>query len=208
MRQIVTFATLALLFLVGGCKRDEGLNTPKDDPRAVDLGLSVKWAICNVGAENPEDFGDYFAWGETAPKSEYTEENCSTYLVKIEDFSGNPQYDAAAANWGNGWRVPTRIEQNELFNKCTWERITVNGVVGMQVTGPNGKSIFLPSAGYNELGYPQTSGSYGYYWSSTPGEEHGYLSYGLLIKYDKAEHSYRDWRYMGLSVRAVKDKKK
>jgi hypothetical protein len=78
--------------------------------------------------------------------------------------------------------------------------------MGMQVTGPNGKSIFLPSAGYNEMGHPQASQSYGYYWSSTPGEEHGYLSYGLLIKYDKRELFYRDWRYMGFSVRAVKDK--
>ena len=104
MRHLLTFATLTLLFLVGGCKRNEGANTPKDDPRAVDLGLSVKWAICNIGAENPEDFGDYFAWGETSPKSEYTEENCSTYRVIIEDFSGNPQYDVATANWGNGWR--------------------------------------------------------------------------------------------------------
>lgn len=207
MKRLLTLATIALLF-VSGCKRDEGDNTSKGDPRAMDLGLSVMWAICNVGAENPEEFGDYFAWGETAPKSEYTEENCSTYRVKIEDFSGDPQYDAASANWGDGWRMPTRVEQNELFNKCTWERETVNDVVGMQVTGPNGKSIFLPSAGYNELGYPQASGTYGYYWSSTPGEEHGYLSYGLLIRYNEREHSYRDWRYMGLSVRAVKHKKK
>ena len=207
MKRLLTLSTIALLLFVGGCNCDDN-NAPKDDPRAVDLGLSVMWAICNVGAEKPEEFGDYFAWGETTPKSEYTEENCSTYHVKIDDFSGNPQYDTATANWGDGWRMPTTLEQKELLTKCSVEHATINDVVGIKITGVNGKSIFLPATGYNEDGVPRLTGSYGYYWSSTPGEEHGYLSYGLLIQYDKSEHSYRDWRYMGFTVRPVKDKKK
>lgn len=210
MKRFITFAAITLFLLTGCCKegKESVTETPNEDPRAVDLGLSIIWANCNIGANNPEESGDYFAWGEITPKSEYTEENCSTYNVAIADFSGNPQYDAAAANWGNGWRMPTRWEQKELFNSCTWECITINNVVGMKATGPNGKSIFLPSAGYNEDGTPRMVGSYGYYWSSTPGDDFGYLAYGLVIKYDECEYSYRDWCYMGFTVRPVKDPRK
>uniref|UniRef100_UPI0025B2398C PEGA domain-containing protein n=2 Tax=uncultured Muribaculum sp. TaxID=1918613 RepID=UPI0025B2398C len=76
----------------------------------VDLGLSVKWAACNVGASSPEDYGNYYAWGETATKAEYTESNSKTYGKTMGDISGNPQYDAARANWGGTWRLPTKAE--------------------------------------------------------------------------------------------------
>ena len=87
----------------------------------VDLGLpsGVKWATCNVGASDPWEYGDYFAWGETSPKSEYTKENSKTYNRNMGDISGNPNYDAARANWGGSWRIPTKKEFHELGTECT-----------------------------------------------------------------------------------------
>ena len=133
----------------------------------VDLGLSVKWATCNVGATSPEDFGHYFAWGETSPKDEYTEDNCSTCGKQMSDIAGNAQYDAATANWGGDWRMPTKAEQEELLNNCTWTWTTQNGVNGYNVKGPNGNSIFLPAAGSRKSSL-YGAGSGGGYWGSTP----------------------------------------
>ena len=136
----------------------------------VDLGLpsGLKWATCNVGATSAEDYGDYFAWGETNPKAEYTYENSITYGEQMSDISGNAQYDAATANWGGSWRMPTIDEMRELVDHCEWEWTQVNGVDGSKVIGPNGSCIFLPAAGVRygaSLGYV---GYNGYYWSSTP----------------------------------------
>ena len=154
---------------------------------AVDLGLSVRWATCNVGAESPEEYGDYFAWGETEEKTNYA---WSTYkwcngsynsLTKYCTDSSfgtvdnkkvlDPEDDAATANWGGSWRMPTLDELEELCNKCSWKWTLVNGVSGQKVTGPNGNSIFLPAAGYRDGGGVYHRGSYGYYWSGAP-EEH------------------------------------
>ena len=86
----------------------------------VDLGLSVKWAICNIGASSPSDYGDYLAWGETETKDEYTNDNSVTYGdSSFGDISGNATYDAATANWGKKWRMPTRSEFEELLDDCT-----------------------------------------------------------------------------------------
>ena len=185
----------------------------------VDLGLSVKWASYNVGATSPEDYGHYFAWGETSPKEEYTEDNCPTYRPSSElqsqgyiDENGNltPQYDAATANWGGVWRMPTYVECNELLNNCTWEWTTHNGVKGYKVTGPNGNSIFLPAAGSccgSSINY--LAGSYGEYWnsygpyeSSHPDGNTYYLAYGFDFNSDR--HSMdTDHLYYGKSVRPV-----
>ena len=130
----------------------------------VDLGLSVKWATCNVGAVTPEEYGDYFAWGETKPKSSY---NSSTY-----SYSSNPSVlplskDAARVNWGGTWRMPTQAELQELRNNCTWTWTTQNGVKGNKVTSmSNGNSIFLPAAGYRDDSSLEYAGRNGYYWSS------------------------------------------
>lgn len=174
---------------------------------AVDLGLSVKWADRNVGASSPEDYGDYFAWGETEPKEVY---NRSTYKwckgsIKSQtkyctdpyygnnDFWDNkttldPDDDAATANWGSGWRMPTIVELGELTHKCTWVRTTQNGVYGCKVTGPNGNSIFLPASGYRSKSDLTDVGPYEdyyevYYWASdlfsiTPSNSPYYLGYG------------------------------
>ena len=134
----------------------------------VDLGLSVKWATCNVGASSPSDYGDYFAWGETSTKSSYTENNSKTYNKPMGDIAGNSQYDAARANWGSTWRMPTEKEFIELSVKCTWTWTSQGGHSGYRVTSKtNGNSIFLPAAGARggSLNYV---GSSGYYWSAGP----------------------------------------
>ena len=141
----------------------------------VDLGLpsGLKWATCNVGAFSPEKYGYYFAWGETAPKAEYTEENSITYGEEMNDISGNPQYDAARANWGGRWRMPRENEMEELLDYCEWEWTQMNGVNGYKVIGHNGKSIFLPAAGFRDGSSLDYTGSDGGYWSSTPYDDYG-----------------------------------
>lgn len=143
----------------------------KATPKAVDLGLpsGVKWATFNVGASSPVDYGDYFAWGETKPISKYTQGNSKNYNKNIGDISGNPSYDAARANWGGSWRMPTKAECQELINKCRWTWITSGGNKGYKVIGPNGKFIFLPAAGFYSGSVLNFVGKFGNYWSSTPG---------------------------------------
>ena len=119
---------------------------------SVDLGLSVKWASCNLGATKPEDYGNYYAWGETAPKAKYTEETYSYYSkdsqtwVNIGNDIAGTSYDAATVNLGGGWKMPTRQQMDELVNKCDWQWGEQNGIKGYFVSG-NGNSIFLPAAG-------------------------------------------------------------
>ena len=181
----------------------------------VDLGLpsGLKWATCNVGASSPEEYGDYFAWGETETKSEYTYDNSLTLDKTLEylkangyiDDEGNltPEHDAATANWGGSWRMPTKAEQQELLDNCTWKWTTQNGVDGYKVTGTNGNSIFLPAAGYRYGSSLNVAGSYGYYWSSTPyGNNFDYGAY-LLSFYDGDEYVYDDGRIYGLTVRPI-----
>ncbi len=154
----------------------------------VDLGLpsGTKWATYNVGATKPEEYGNYFAWGETQPKSEY---NWGTYKYCTADYDAeNNNYsnivmtkynatdgktvldatdDAATANWGANWRMPTREEMIELYSSCTHEWTTINGVRGRKFTGTNGNSIFLPATGNRYDKSLNLAGSAGYSWSST-----------------------------------------
>lgn len=184
----------------------------------VDLGLpsGLLWATCNVGANSPEDYGDYFAWGETEPKSNYNW-NWSTYFDTNNGGSTFQKYnnnggkkvlessdDAAHVNWGGSWRMPTREEQIELLNECTWEWTTQNGVNGRKVTGPNGNSIFLPAAG----GYCNSSlfdaGSEGNYWSSSLKAGDSSIAYSLYFNSHRPDWSNLIYRYYGLSVRPVR----
>ena len=171
----------------------------------VDLGLpsGLKWATCNVGATSAEDYGDYFAWGETNPKAEYTYENSITYGEQMSDISGNAQYDAATANWGGSWRMPTIDEMRELVDHCEWEWTQVNGVDGSKVIGPNGSCIFLPAAGVRygaSLGYV---GYNGYYWSSTPYDGfNDYCAYDLYFDYG-GEDVDGNLRCYGRTVRPI-----
>ncbi len=173
----------------------------------VDLGLSVMWAACNVGASSPEDYGDYFAWGETSTKSEYTDENCKTYCGKsIGSIAGNPQCDAAQANWGDTWRMPTVSEIDELVNKCTRTWTTRGGHNGYKITGPNGNSIFLPAAGWRVDTSLYGEGEEANYWSATPYEferrDVGYIANILHITNCDFSRSGLDFFY-GQSVRPV-----
>ena len=181
----------------------------------VDLGLSVKWATMNVGATSPEDYGGYYAWGETSPKSSYDSDNSVTDGLSYSELKsrgiigsdGNltAEYDAARANWGGSWRMPTLDELKELLNKCTWNWTTQNGVNGYKVTGPNDNSIFVPAAGYRYGTSLYDAGSHGYYWSSTPYERYSDLAYYLYFlsyNYDWGDW-YGSYRFLGRSVRPV-----
>lgn len=185
----------------------------------VDLGLSVKWATCNVGASKPENYGDYFAWGETRPKSTY---NWSTYRwcngssKSLTKYCTDSDYgtvdnktqlelsdDAARANWGGSWRMPTHDEWTELGQKCKWTWTIRNGVEGYKVTSKtNGRSIFLPAAGYRNVSSLYFAGSYGSYWSSSLDPyDPDWARYVYFSSSDVRWHYYS--RNSGLSVRPV-----
>lgn len=185
---------------------------------AVDLGLSVKWAGCNVGANSPEEYGDYFAWGETEEKTDYS---WSTYKWCNGSFNTQTKYctsssygtvdnkttldledDVAHVQWGGSWRMPTKAEQDELRAKCDWEWTTMNGVKGYQVTGPNGNSIFLPAAGHRNGTEVFYRGSFGYFWSGTLNEHYSYGAYGLLF-YSGSTTGATYYLNYGLPVRPV-----
>lgn len=172
----------------------------------VDLGLpsGVKWATMNVGAASHEESGEYYAWGEIAPKAEYTEANCTSYGLNMEDVTGNPERDAATAMWGSTWRTPTKEECEELLNNCTWEWDVQNGVGGKKVTGPNGNHIFLPVTGY-KYGNSIYVQDYGYYWSSTPISTYENYSYDFF--FDEPYNLSMRWddRCYGQPIRPVSD---
>ena len=189
------FTALSLGF--ASCDNDNGLDDNKQDGKEnghpyVDLGLSVKWATCNVGASSPEDFGDYFAWGEVKPKENYGEE---TYRYSsTEDYENMTKYctnsndgivdnktilelkdDAAAVNMGGNWRMPTCNEWRELLLYCTWQKETRRGEYGpirgfkitSNVKGYTESSIFLPAAGdcYGNIN-DIVNENVGIYWTS------------------------------------------
>ena len=168
---------------------------------SVDLGLSVYWATCNVGATSPEDYGDYYAWGETETKASYSTNNSTWYQQEAEDISGT-EYDVAHVKWGGSWRMPTLDECNELVNDCEWLWTTLNDVTGYQVTGKNGNSIFLPAAGYRDGAKLNSTGDYGYYWSSTPYSSNSQYAYRLRFYSGGRGTSWRS-RHYGQSVRPV-----
>ncbi|MBO7322866.1 MAG: PEGA domain-containing protein [Bacteroidales bacterium] len=185
--------------IVGGGSQ---ANSSGNGPEYVDLGLpsGLKWATCNLGASSPEELGDYFAWGETSKKSDYRQSNCLTFGKSISDFSGDLKYDAARKILGSGWRIPTKSDFQELIDMCKWKWVSVNGVNGYKVTGPNGNSIFLPAAGSRDGTTFYRKYSDGYYRSSTPkGTE---SSYTLNFSSGNKQF-YTGWRYYGHSVRAV-----
>ena len=192
---------------------------------AIDLGLSVKWAPYNVGATKPEEYGGYYAWGETEEKEEYTPETYKYYYDsdgddytdedEFEDLGvdiSSTKYDVAHVKWGNGWRMPTKAELKELINKCVWERKTINGVIGRLVTGPNGNSIFLPGSEYvvgtKENFYKTHVFDAGSYW----GSEVNYIDThkGEILRFDDYDdsdigHTYAWRKDYGCTVRPVKD---
>lgn len=192
----------------------------------VDLGLpsGTLWAACNVGATTPDGYGHHFAWGETTPKDTYNSEtykwfngHCelTKYCNKSSDgyngFTDNltvlqPSDDAATANWGGGWRMPTYEEWVELYQNTTNTWTTRNAVGGRLFTASNGNSLFLPAAGINNLHYVDC----GYYWSSSLNTEQPTSARFLHFdsyQYDAVELDMWDEvdRVRGFSVRPVRE---
>ena len=205
----------------------------------VDLGLSVKWATCNVGASRPEASGSKFAWGEVATKEGYywynykwNKEGSGSYGDALTKYCPNPDYgyciyeseyswlddvyfsddlttlttadDVAYQTWGSQWRMPSKKQLEELANRCSWKWTCQNGYVGFNVTGPNGKSIFMPTEHVFE-----TNGDGGFYeevryWSLSLHEEYCKNAYVLKMGKNWDEpYVTEDWRSNGFFVRPV-----
>ena len=186
---------------------------PYNGHEYVDLGLSVKWATCNVGASKPEEYGDYFAWGETQPKDYYdwsTYKWCNgsptvtKYCTDVDNKTTlELSDDAARANWGGSWRMPTDAELTELREQCTWTWTTQNGVYGYKVTSKkNGESIFLPAAGYRYDSSLYGAGSNGNYWSSSLITDYPSNAWNVSFNSDGVGRC-TNLRYYGFSVRSV-----
>ena len=201
----------------------------------VDLGLSVKWAKCNLGASKPTDYGDYYAWGETEPnKAEYhwntykwmqAGKDDKQYITKYTAADGQTEGiwydadgkfigdnkttleaadDAAIANLGSPWRMPTKDEIQELRDNCTWTWTTQTGVKGYEVKSKkNGNSIFLPAAGCRDRSILNYAGSQGFYWSSSLSTRYSDCARRLCLTSDDYDWGY-SYRYYGFTVRPVR----
>ena len=190
----------------------------------VNLGLpsGLKWASCNVGATTPEDYGNYYAWGEVLPKADYSwatykyangnydklTKYCYSKSYGDNGFTDDkttldPEDDAAHVNWGGEWRMPTDAEWTELRNNCTWTWATQSGVNGYQVSSKtNGNSIFLPAAGYRYDTDLNDAGSYGDYWSSSLYTGYPNYAWGVYFSSDDVGRNGYG-RNGGQSVRPV-----
>lgn len=177
-----------------------------DGKETVDLGLSVKWANCNIGATKPEEYGNYYAWGETsADKKSYTWDtyaHCDGSLntcKMIGDSICGTSYDAATVNWGSKWQTPTRKQLDELRRECDWIQGTIGGINGYYVFGKTGNYIFLPAGGWKS-NVSNTINNAGYYMSSTRYNN----GYAYCLKFSSSSRTIADqYRYVGMNVRAV-----
>ena len=191
---------------------------------AVDLGLSVYWGTTNIGASKPEDYGDYYAWGETEPKESYswstykygTSSSGPFFKYNTSDSYGTvdnktvlePEDDVASVKLGGEWRMPTDAEWTELRTKCTWTWTTNyngTGVKGQIVTATNGNSIFLPAAGYRRDTKLYDTGSYGYYWSSSLNTDKPSIAWYVNFNSGTVRRSDYGYRSYGQSVRPVSE---
>ena len=178
------------------------------DAHGVDLGLPSGnlWSDQNVGANAPEEFGGYYAWGAIVTYATYT---ADTYVVDTKsagaDWGGNVKFDVAAVTYGGDWRTPSAGDYNELILNTTKEWTTVNGVKGLRFIGSNGKSVFFPAAGYSIEGGFQRVGFLGAYVSSTA--DAGYDGLGIRTEVNAGGAGQAGYySYQGGSVRAVKRK--
>jgi hypothetical protein len=178
---------------------------------AVDLGLSVRWASYNVGANSSEEIGELYGWADPTGENTTNDvwDNNFTWISPLyggvtppSEISGT-DYDIASMKWGGNWRMPTVAEVKELISKCNWTWTAVdNNIYGMKVTGPNGNSIFLPAAGHRDGSAVRDAGTKGYYWSGTLDSSDRGNAQSLAI--DNGSDSISEVnRYMGHSVRPV-----
>ena len=176
--------------------------------QVVDLGLSVKWAAWNLGATKPEEYGDYYAWGETDTKAVYTLETYQYYdngeYLNIGTDISATSYDAAHVLWGEGWRMPTLKEMQELRSLCQWSWSYIGDVRGFRITGPSGKSIFLPAAGLRQGNTVKGDGANGGYWAASLNVANGNGICGLSFDFAGA-YWYNDFngREYGFTIRPV-----
>lgn len=190
------------------------------EPVAVDLGLSVKWASFNVGASSPDEYGGYYAWGETEEKEVYGWDNykwCNGDYNTMMKYCSNESYgtvdskivldledDVAHVKWGGNWRMPTTEEQLELIKECNWRWMFLETTYGCEVTGPNGNCIFLPAAGYRSGAFTLLRGDLSYYWSSSLyNGDYSNGAYNVFFGFDKKYGRSANNRYSGYSVRPV-----
>lgn len=228
MKKVISTVLLVCAASVSVSAQDvkqDGQHSCIDDnhPHLIDLGLpsGTKWACCNVGADTPEDFGNYFAWGETEEKSSYTPKSyqyCTgvdtdgdgwydegvQYVEKEQDFGDviSGTNDVALVKWGESWQIPTLQQFRELLDNCSSEWTSVNDVEGRRFTGPNGASIFLPAAGNRNGASRVLVGSSGNYWSSTWGTSDASRASELIFD-SGYTNTHTAYRYNGRSVRPV-----
>jgi hypothetical protein len=214
-------ALAASIILFVGCGGDDE-PTPVPNPdayAAVDLGLpsGVLWAECNVGAHRPEEAGQLFAWAETSAKTDYTwvsyshcegsSDDFTRYCTSAKNGTADGQRevfaddDAATVLWGAPWRMPTRVEMDELRTQCKWTVDTVCGTQGLRVVGRNGNSIFLPATGYRESAERVGSETSGFYWTSGLAANDS-LAYSLYFFSRPSVESTE--RFLGKAIRAVR----
>ena len=190
--------------------------TQPENHTYVDLGLSVNWATCNIGADKPEDAGDYFAWGEVYSSNGTIDgykwyddiDPEISYISKYNPKEDNKitletSDDVARRKWGYEWRMPTLSEMEELVAKCTWNFTNRNGVPGYNVIGPNGNSIFLPMSGHVDLSQKHYVGHSGFYWTSSLYKGDCNKSYSLRFTSSDNYVTYIE-RYIAQTVRAVR----
>ena len=208
-------------YLLNGTWEDEPV-TPPDEHEWVDLGLpsGTLWATCNVGASSPEEYGSYFAWGETEPKDVYSwitykwcngSYNTMTKYCASSDYGTvdnktelDPEDDAAYVNWGSSWRMPTLEQQQELIDNCTWTWTQQNGVNGQLGIAPNGNTLFLPAAGNRWDESLNDAGSGGGYWSRTLVPDISNHAYFLRLYKGSVYYDLCRYRFVGFNVRAVR----
>lgn len=233
LSQSLTAATATTVNLVFGTKQSDGSRTfgynasgtrvshsdsKEPMPGAVDLGLSVKWASCNLGASKPEEYGKYYAWAATTGYASSQSHDFSwKYTPYCNDSNGNSwsKYtsgnatlessdDAARVNLGGSWRMPTHAEWQELNNNCTWDWIKLSGVYGYKVTSKkNNNSIFLPAAGYRYGTCSYFVGSYGDYWSSQVYSSNVFGAWNMYFHSGSRNPDSGYNRCCGFSVRPV-----
>lgn len=229
----MTIALVAVMTVACAQKRTTRSKAPvrkttvvksKSPAKAVDLGLpsGTLWATCNVGATKPEEYGDYFAWGETTPKEKYIWETykwCNGSYRSLTKYVLNKHYgsvdnkmeldledDAAYVNWGSNWRMPSLVQIKELIDNCNWEWTQLNGVWGRKATSKkNGNSLFLPAAGWRRDTSLYGAGSYGIYWSQTLYPYDPEVACYLGFRSGSVDFS-GDSRCVGRSVRPVRQK--
>lgn len=190
------------------------LTCPDDHhPHLIDMGLpsGTLWACCNVGAGKPEEYGDYYAWGETKTKNAYS---WSTYLygssasaaVNIGSDIAGTDHDAATANWGGDWHMPTQAQLKELLANTTATWTTQSSVNGEKLTAPNGGTLFLPAAGNYNNSAPSNTGTSGSYWLSTPYESSVRPGCAQTIYFGRRDNAKMNFseRFSGLTIRPVR----